>query len=735
MGTFLGLALGFSRFQKSSLRWLTAGYSVMILPWVLGRLIREESTIIGQWASLAGRLVAANASVWRGEPVTDSLLFVTMMCLLFWGIGLFSGYQVMRYSSAPAAIVPAMLPILVVQYYDSLIAGRIWIVGIFFLLAMLLAGRLNFLENHKRWREKHIFVGDEPVFDLTRGLVISSLLILLLAWSAPTPAAVIPAVARMWREINQPFDETRSRFDDLLASLQGGVAVVPGELYGNTLNLGQNAQQGDTEVFRVRPSELTTARLYWRVRVYDSYQNGQWTAANSKTIPFSPERGETLNLGISTDRQLEFIFNWQSKPSSLLATPGNPLWLSRAGALQAHPLSENGYDLLSWTASTPVLNGDQYQARAALLEPTVKDMRAAPESYPDWVVERYLQLPDDFPDSIRRLADRLTRDQSNNFDKAVAITNYLRAEIEYNLEVPPPPSGIDPIEWFLFTWKSGFCNYYASAEVLLLRAAGIPARMVTGYAPGEYQSGGYYQVRAKDAHAWPEAYFPGIGWVEFEPTASLDTIYRPSGEERMDEEDNELLRIRDDYERSALGEYPDGAPPPLSGLETPSSNEKTISLLRLQWLWVIILVVVASGALAGAWRLEQRYFVTQKIPRAIKKIYIRYHLNTPRWLENWVRWSEITAVERAFHTINQSLTWLGKPQPPDVTALERAALLKELLPDSSDAIDTLAAAHEKTLYTPEPAHPASAVRAAWMIRCQALRVLARQIFSDGEQQS
>jgi len=735
LGTVLGLALGASKFQKPALRWLFAGYSLMILPWVLGELIQGEKTTIGQLSSLAGRLAVANTFVWRGEPVTDSLFFVTSMCILFWFIAVFSGYQVNRHSSTLGAVIPPMLPLLVVQYYDSFQTGRIWIVGFFFLLVILLVGRLNLLKNRERRREKHIFVGDEPEFDMARGLFLAALLVVLFAWSAPTPAAAIPAVARIWKEITQPFEKTRGRLDDLLASLQGGVAYVPGELYGSTMNLGQNAQQGDTEIFRVRPSEFTTVRFYWRVRVYDIYENGRWTISGSKTIPFAPERDGPIGAGIPIDRELDFVFNWQSNPSSLLATPGYPLWMSRSGAIQASPLPGDTFDLFSWSVSTPVLNGDQYQVRAALSDPTVNEMRAAPESYPDWVVERYLSLPDNLSSDIRRLADRLTSDHDNNYDKAIAITNYLRDEMEYNLEVSPPPVGVDPVDWFLFTWKSGFCNYYASAEVLLLRAAGIPARMVVGYASGDYQPGGYYQVKAKDAHAWPEVYFSGIGWVEFEPTASLDVIYRPSGEEPIDMEDDELLRLRDGFERPGLEDFllpVDDAQPSTPPSETPSTN--TVFPLRLQWLWVIILVAILSGAAVGAWRLERRYYFTQKIPRAIKKTYIRYHLNTPRWLESWVRWSEVTAVERAFHAINQSLAWLGKPQPQDVTALERAALLKEFIPDSVEAIDTLVAAHEKTLYTPEPANPTAAMRAAWVIRYQTLRALARRSIMNGEQQ-
>lgn len=300
--------------------------------------------------------------------------------------------------------------------------------------------------------------------------------------------------------------------------------------------------------------------------------------------------------------------------------------------------------------------------------------------------------------------------------------------MEYNLEVSPPPAGVDPVDWFLFTWKSGFCNYYASAEVLLLRAAGVPARMVLGYAPGDYQPGGDYQVKAKDAHAWPEIYFSGIGWVEFEPTASLDPIYRPDGEEQADVEEDELLRRRDDFARPDLGESLDDPPPPLPGLKPPSTNPTSASPLGLEWPWGIILIAAFAGAVFGAWWFERHDSITKKIPRALKKIYLRYHLNTPHWLENWVKWGEITAVERAFHAINQSLAWLGKPQPPNVTALERAALLKELLPDSVEAIDILAAAHEQTLYTPQPANPAAAMRAAWRVQYHTLRALARRGF-------
>jgi len=105
------------------------------------------------------------------------------------------------------------------------------------------------------------------------------------------------------------------------------------------------------------------------------------------------------------------------------------------------------------------------------------------------------------------------------------VTRYLRSQIAYKNRIPTPPTGRDPVDWFLFEKKEGFCTYYASAEVILLRAAGIPARLAVGYSQGERVENTFL-VKLNDAHAWPEVYFPGIGWIEFEPTSNEPGITR-----------------------------------------------------------------------------------------------------------------------------------------------------------------------------------------------------------------
>ena len=96
--------------------------------------------------------------------------------------------------------------------------------------------------------------------------------------------------------------------------------------------------------------------------------------------------------------------------------------------------------------------------------------------------------------------------------------------------IPPTPQGVDPIDVFLFSDRQGFCNHFATAEVLLLRSIGIPARLAIGFAEGEYDEiSDLYVVRIKDTHAWPEVYFADYGWVIFEPTTNqVPLVYEPS---------------------------------------------------------------------------------------------------------------------------------------------------------------------------------------------------------------
>jgi len=158
----------------------------------------------------------------------------------------------------------------------------------------------------------------------------------------------------------------------------------------------------------------------------------------------------------------------------------------------------------------------RYEADSQLSEVDSDDLRLAANIAPS-SMGKYLELP---PLDIRisKLAEEITAKSPSNYDKAVALEQYLSTHFGYTLELPRSLPK-DPVANFLFERKKGHCEYFASSMAVMLRLLHIPSRIVTGFRSGEFNDlTGQYIVRASDAHSWVEAYFPGTGWVSFDPT-------------------------------------------------------------------------------------------------------------------------------------------------------------------------------------------------------------------------
>jgi protein-glutamine gamma-glutamyltransferase len=123
---------------------------------------------------------------------------------------------------------------------------------------------------------------------------------------------------------------------------------------------------------------------------------------------------------------------------------------------------------------------------------------------------------------VRDLAHRITAAAPTTYDKILAIERYLGTHTQYSLDIPRLPRGADAVDQYLFVDHRGFCEQIGTTLVVMLRELGIPARLAVGYTPGERNPfTGLYEVKASDAHAWAEVYFPGIGWQGFDPTAEV----------------------------------------------------------------------------------------------------------------------------------------------------------------------------------------------------------------------
>ena len=259
----------------------------------------------------------------------------------------------------------------------------------------------------------------------------------------------------------------------------------------------------------------------------------------------------------------------------------------------------------------------RYTTVGSISVATPQMLRLAGTEYPTRVSDRYLQLPRDFPDSVKELAAELTAGSDNPYDKAEAIREYL-VRLPYTLDVSLPPPGEDWVEHFLFVERRGFCHNFASAMVTMLRSQGVPARLVTGMAPGiPIDEGTAFEVQTRNYHAWPEVYFPRYGWVEFEPTPSgvQDSLTQLGGESGSTgsataPSDDCLLEFSPaECERLRLGipdepeeELPD-LPPFLPSDSTPTGG---FSLPLDGWPYLALLIALAVLVPLGAFYYLRR---------------------------------------------------------------------------------------------------------------------------------
>lgn len=264
--------------------------------------------------------------------------------------------------------------------------------------------------------------------------------------------------------------------------------------------------------------EPPAGRFYLRGMAYDHYNGRAWTNSfvRHPVMNRTPD-GDFLIDERRTDRKEAALR--QDIIMEALGIPvlfGIPAVYSVSGNL--HALQTDGMGGIY--VSSPSPSRFQYSVYS-FPDRISNEERTAPSlSYPDSVKVRFLQLPE-LNLRVRELARQVTSEAQSPYEMALAVKRHLLGNYRYSLDVQTAAQS-SPVEDFLFTRKTGYCEHYATAMVVMLRTLGIPARFVTGFLPDEWNEfGNYYTVRQQDAHAWVEVFFPKSGWVTFDPTPSI----------------------------------------------------------------------------------------------------------------------------------------------------------------------------------------------------------------------
>jgi len=283
----------------------------------------------------------------------------------------------------------------------------------------------------------------------------------------------------------------------------GGPSTLEGSLVGADSDL---AIQGDLSLssdvrFRVQSSESN----YWRVGSYDRFTGSEWLRTGGSSGYSGPEPGPP---GRSREvRQTVTLYD----NMGVLPAAWKPVSVGGSAASQVRVTEHDGFQV-----SGSLSANESYTVRSEVPVAGQQALRTAGTNYSGGVSDRYTNLPANTPGRVNETTARLTANADNPYETAQVIERWLENSKSYSLEVDRPDGNV--ADEFIFDMEAGYCTYFATAMVTMLRTQDIPARFAVGYTPGERVDADEWVVRGYNAHAWVEAYFPDVGWVRFDPT-------------------------------------------------------------------------------------------------------------------------------------------------------------------------------------------------------------------------
>ncbi|ARF59385.1 transglutaminaseTgpA domain-containing protein [Streptomyces gilvosporeus] len=493
-----------------------------------------------------------------------------------------------------------------------------------------------------------------------------------------------------------------------LPSLGGGLIGPPGDGNGpgggggtisavNPLVSLQNSlnQPDDKEVLNYRTTTGDTSDLYLRIVALDRFDGAAWRPSE-RTVTDVPGRlpgppGLSADVPTTTVNTSISTADWYAQNWLPLPYPASRVDI--AGRWRFEPA---GRTLVGDRGQTT--RGVQYQVESLQVRPTAKQLAAAPRP-PARLVREYTKVPASLPSVVRRTARAVTRGAHTAYDKAVDLQDWfsLNGGFTYNTQVSAG-SGSEAIARFLKD-REGFCVHFSFSMAAMARTLGIPARVAVGFTPGTPQSDGTTSVSLKDAHAWPELYFQGIGWTRFEPTPSRGSVpdytYRDHG--------------------STGADPTDPAPRPAPSAEaphTPSTDPSCAPGERRQGSGT---ACAAAPAPPGARPTAGGPALWQVLAGGVAAVLVALLLCVPLLWRLRIRSRRLSGGDAATDPLPawQELldtAWDFGILPDESLTPRRAAAriirIGELQGEAAEAAHRMAAAVEQTLYAPQP-HPVS----------------------------
>jgi transglutaminase-like putative cysteine protease len=597
---------GWRRPERRYSLWMTISLTILIgalvvsellLGWIPGPRAIRQTALSGEWTQLVTNSTATwvraftRFVLWRqgvaaGGAAQDNLVFATFGSAVLWLVGALTAFLARGVRQGFAAGAPTLWLLGIMLLYSS--SGRYLL-----LVALALTLALHILLEQgvltQRW--KLLRLDYSPGLLLDRLLAVLSAAAVILTLAAVMPNLYIQPLVDRYYMLIAPAQLATEQFGERLFPELHGTSRLRGGGGGGMPNeflLQGGPDLGSARVMRVRTDEAPIYQLpydemaappghYMRGRTLTVYDGRSWSNPNTLTY-----------VDVAANQRWEGANTWGRKQvvqsvilemnaSTLFAAP-EPVETSAEVRVETRgpddvvtlQASEASYTAISMV---PALDEAMLRSLPGWTLPGEAASDGKPQLPEEMAI--HLALPETVTDRTRALAQQLVEGRETEYDKALAIEQYLR-QYTYDLDVPQPPAEVrDVADYFLFELQRGYCDYYATAFVVLARLAGLPTRFATGFAPGQWDPvDGVFAISESDAHSWPEVYFPEAGWIPFEPTAGRA----------------QLTRI-------ALPQAnPFSAPPPIVAATTSKETGQSRNWQLLVWLiplvgavWLIVL--------------------------------------------------------------------------------------------------------------------------------------------------
>jgi transglutaminase-like putative cysteine protease len=487
-----------------------------------------------------------------------------------------------------------------------------------------------------------------------------------------------------------------------------------------------------TEVTLLKYTSTVTDPEYFRVVTDDTFDGKQWVQAKQQPAGNVRELRDDNTTG-ATGPEVQTNVDVVALNQTWLPVPypGGSI----SGLSGGWSYDGDTFDVFSNGRASTI--GQHYAVLTQHVAPTDGQLRAA-DPPPTDQLEQYLQLPDNIPALVRQRTQQIVQGKTTEYDKALALQDYfLDPKNGFSYRTDPDIPG-NPLVGFL-TKKQGFCQQFAGTYAVMARLAGLPTRLEVGFSPGsEPDRQNRRTITNKNAHAWPEVYFSGYGWIRFEPTASAPSGVRQPGyalapgTKPPTQGTGEHSGPNNRLEQDLSNEQGASSPVNIPNQKTPTATAEPASF---PWALVIAVVAVVLLLMPAVARVVRRRRRLTPVPSGVPPDEARERVRVA-WLEVAETAVDLHDVWPAARTPRRTADWVaGLGLPSDAAAAgHRLARAVERSRYAPVGVDVLAGT--------DPAADARAVckalesaatrRERWRARFIPVSVLARlsEAFAD-----